>query len=133
MYGRAGHPAFTDWSLSAWSAHPHLQVQTSVGRGQGPVDRQAPQLGSRREVGAVIPHFSMAAPVLAQTDLLLTVPSVAMGSTVAAYHLEHREIPFDLPQMGLSLFRSAAEGDEPGVRWFLDRVTAAFRRLNETQ
>ncbi len=47
--------------------------------------------------------------------------------------LEHREIPFDLPQMGLSLFRSAAEGDEPGVRWFLDRVTAAFRRLNETQ
>ena len=84
-------------------------------------------------VGAVVPHFSMAAPVLAQTDLFLTVPSLTMGSTVAADHLERREIPFDLSPMGLSLFRSAAEGDEPGVRWFLERVAAAFSGLDESQ
>lgn len=133
VYGRQGHPGFTDWSLEAWSAYPHLQVQTSVFRGQGPVDRQASQLGVRRVVGAVVPHFSMAAPILAQTDLLLTVPSVTMGNTVAAYHLEEREIPFDLPDLGLSLFRSAAGGDESGVRWFLERVEAAFRNPDESQ
>ena len=81
----------------------------------------------------MVPNFSMAAPILAQTDLLLTVPSIAMGSTLAAYHLDRREIPFDLPPMGRSLFRSAAEGDEPGVRWFLERVAAAFSRLDESQ
>ncbi len=133
VYGRAGHPAFTDWSLSAWSDYPHLLVRTSVGRGQGPVDRQASQLGIRRVVAAVVPHFSMAAPILAKTDLLLTVPSVTMGNSVAAYQLDQREIPFDLPHLGLSLFRSAAEGDEPGVRWFLERVEAAFRKPDETQ
>ena len=133
VYGRQGHPAFTDWSLKAWSAYPHLQVHTSVIRGQGSVDRRASQLGIRRVIGAVVPHFSMAAPILAQTDLLLTVPSVTMGNTVASNHLERREIPFDLSPMGLSLFRSATEGDEPGVRWFQERVAAAFSSLNESQ
>ncbi len=133
VYGRKDHPAFANWCLEEWAAYPHLRVRTSVGRGQGPVDQQASQLGIRRVVGAVVPHFSMAAPILAQTDLLLTVPSVAMGSTVAAYQLDQRVIPFDLPPMGLSVFRSAAEGDEPGVRWFLERVEAAFRNPDESQ
>jgi len=55
------------------------------------------------------------------------------GHTAAAFHLDRREVPFDLPDMGLSVFRSAAEGDEPGVRWFLERVAAAFRTLDESQ
>ena len=133
VYGREDHPAFADWSSEAWSAYPHLQVHTSGVRGQSPIDRRASQLGIRRVVGAMVPNFSMAAPILAQTDLLLTVPSVAMGNTAAVFHLDRREIPFDLPDMGLSLFRSAAEGDEPGVRWFLERVAAAFRTLDESQ
>ncbi|MDJ0953295.1 MAG: LysR substrate-binding domain-containing protein [Acidimicrobiia bacterium] len=133
VYGREGHPAFADWSAEAWSDYPHLRVHTSGVRGRSPIDRRASQLGIRRVVGAMVPTFSMAAPILAQTDLLLTVPSVAIGNTAIAFHLDHREIPFDLPPMGLSLFRSAAEGDEPGVRWFLERVATAFSKLDEDQ
>ncbi len=131
VYARSGHPAFTDWSAKAWSAYPHLQIRTTLLRGLGPIDRRAAELGLRRIVGGVIPHFSMAAPVLAQTDLLLTVPSIAMGSSVAAYQLSRREVPFELPQMGLSLYRSATGGDEPGVRWFLERIESASRQLEE--
>ncbi len=116
VYGRAGHPAFADWSLEARSNYPHLRVHTSGVRGQSPIDRRASQLGIRRVEGATVPNFSMAAPILAQTDLLLTVPSLAMRNTAAAFHLGRRELPFDLPVMGPSLFRSAAGGDEPGVR-----------------
>jgi DNA-binding transcriptional LysR family regulator len=130
VFGRSCHPAFADWSAMAWSAHPHLQIRTSVLRGQGPIDRRAAELGIQRVVGAVVPHFSMAAPVLAQTDLLLTVPSVAMGSSVAAYGLSRRDVPFELPAMGLSLYRSATAGDEPGVRWFHERVASACARLD---
>ncbi len=133
VYGRKGHPAFADWSSEAWSTYPHLRVHTSGGRGQSPVDRRASELGIRRSVGAMVPNFSVAAPILAQTDLLLTVPSVAMGDTAVAFHLDRREIPFDLPDMGLALFRSAAEGDEPGARWFLERVVAAFSSLDANE
>ena len=131
VYARAGHPAFDDWSVGAWSAHPHLQVRTSLLEGRGPTDRRATELGIPRVVGAVVPHFSMAAPVLAQTDFLLTAPSVTMGSAAEPRQLESREVPFDLPDFGLSLFRNAAEGSEPGVRWFLERVAAAFDGLGE--
>ncbi len=127
VYARNGHPAFNDWSVDAWSAHPHLQVRTSVVQGKGPTDRTAAELGIQRDIRAVVPHFSMAAPLLAGTDLLLTVPSITMGNTAEAYNLDHREPPFDLTPMALSLFRNAAEGDEPGIRWFLERVAAAFR------
>ncbi len=136
VYARAGHPAFDDWSVTAWSAYPHLQVRPIGFAGQGPTDQRTAELGIRRIVQAVVPHFSMAAPVLAQTDLLLTVPWVTMGDTAAAYDLDHRELPFDLAPLELSLFRSAAEGDEPGVRWFLERVAAVFdpseNRVNRT-
>lgn len=130
VYGRPDHPAFARWSLSAWAAYPHLQVRTSVREGKGPIDRRTEALGVQRTVGAVVPHFTMAAPVLAHTDLLLTVPSVAMTTASRVYGLTRRPVPFELPGMHLALFRSATEGDEPGVRWFLDRVFAACRALH---
>ena len=114
VYGRAGHPAFDDWTVAAWSAHPHLQVRPPVFEGRGPTDLRAAELGIKRVVHAVVPHFSMAAPVLAKTDLLLSVPSVAMGDTADAYDLDVRDLPFELAPLKLSLFRNAAEGDEPG-------------------
>lgn len=124
-YGRADHPAFDDWSAHTWSAYPHLQIRTGVLRGRGPIDRRAAELGLERSIGAVVPHFSMAAPVLAQTDLLLSVPSIVLGSSALAYDLGCRDMPFELPPMKLSLYRSATAGDEPGVRWFLEKVAAA--------
>lgn len=131
VFGRRRHPAFADWSLQAWAATPHLQIRTSVVRGRGPVDQRAAEAGIERMIGAVVPHFSMAAPILAQTDLLLTVPSLILARAAPVYGLDRREVPLELPRMGLSLFRSAATGDEPGVRWFLERVEAAFVRLDE--
>ena len=129
VFGRSDHPAFEEWSLEAWAAYPHLQIGTSVIRGQGPIDRRVSTLGVVRRLGAVVPYFSMAAPVLAHTDLLLTVPSMSMEPMRKAYGLACREVPFELPKMSLSLFRSATNGDEPGVRWFLEAIASACRML----
>ena len=127
VYGRARHPAFRDWSLEAWAAYPHLQIGTSVLRGPGPVEERASQLGISRQLGAVVPHFSMAAPIIANTDLLITVPAVIMQHPAKIYGLKVREVPFELPNMGLSVFRSAIRGDESGVRWFIEQIEAACK------
>ena len=73
----------------------------------------------------------MAGPILTRTDLLLTVPTFAMSDTASAYDLDSREAPFAIPDMGLSLFRSATTGNEPGVRWFMERVAAVVHQLED--
>lgn len=129
VYGRADHPAFGDWSVESWSSFPHLQIRTSDLSGPGPVDRFAAAHEVDRKIGAVVPHFSMAAPVLACTELLLTVPSIAMASSAAAYNLDVRAAPFQLPSLDLSLFHGARFGDEPGVQWFLTQVADAMNLM----
>lgn len=129
VYGRGGHPAFEHWSLDAWSNYAHLQVGTSVMPGQGPIDKRVVDLNVTRRVTTVVPYFSMAAAVLAETDLLLSVPSVTLDSTAEKYLLESRDLPFDMPPMSLSVFRSATHGNESGVRWFLERIAAVCSEL----
>ncbi|MDJ0825951.1 MAG: LysR substrate-binding domain-containing protein [Rhodobacter sp.] len=128
-FGRKNHPAFADWSLEAWARFPHLQIGSGVATGRGPIDRIVAPLGVTRRIGAVLTHFTMAPPVLAQTDMLLSVPSVALRDAGHAYGLAQRDLPFDAPRLELTLFRSASTGDEPEIRWFHEHVAAAAQAL----
>ena len=128
-FGREDHPAFPDWSLKGWARHAHLQIGSGVASGKSPIDRAVAPWGVTRRIGAVLTHFSMAPPVLAATDLLLSVPSVALRDAAAAYGLAQRDLPFDLAPLELTLFRDAATGDEPEIRWFHGHVAAAAEAL----
>jgi DNA-binding transcriptional LysR family regulator len=128
-FGRMDHPAFSDWSLESWARFPHVVVSASSPSGNNPIDRLATDLGVSRETGVVVPQFSMAAPILAVTDMLLTVPSIAMQGFDAAFRLDHRDLPFKMNPIKLSLFYDARSGDEPDVRWFRDQVVKASENL----
>ncbi len=130
-FGRKDHPAFSNWSLENWAAFPHLLVSASSPTGRNPIDLAASKLGASRNIGAVLPQFSMAAPVLSATDLLLTVPSIAMRDAAAAYGLVQRDLPFKIAPFKLSLFHNATSGDEPELRWFRSHVSNAASNLIE--
>lgn len=129
VYGRKNHPAFSDWSLEAWGQFPHLQISASSPSRQNPIDLAAIEKGVTRRIGAVLPQFSLAAPILAQTDMLLSVPSVAMDAATSVYGLAKRELPIDLKPLELTLFRSATTGDQPEIHWFHERVAVAAKML----
>lgn len=129
VYGRENHPAFAEWSLKAWARFPHLRVASSPTSGQNPIDRAAAELGETRRISAHVTHFAMAAPILAQTDMLLTVPAVAMDDTASVYGLEKRALPLDVKPLELSLFRNAITGDQPEILWFHQHVAAAAKAL----
>lgn len=133
VFGRKNHPVFLDWSLDTWGSFPHLQVSASPSSGRSPIDRSANERGITRRIGAVVSNFSMAAPILARTDMLLSVPSIALQEAALVYGLEWRDVPFDLEPMELTLFRSATTGDQPEIRWFHERVAAAAKALAPSQ
>lgn len=128
-FGRQDHPAFADWSPENWARSPHVLVSASPPSGRGPIDQAASKLGLTRKIGAIVPHFSMAAPILAGTNMLLVVPSVAMHDLAAVYGLAQRNLPFEIPSLKFSLFHSATSGDEPASRWFRSHIEDAARTL----
>ena len=129
VFGRRDHPAFSEWSMAEWASYPHLKVRGTGPEGKAPIDLMAAKEGIARKVGAVVPNFSTAASVLAQTDMLLTVPTVALSGADQAGRLAQKPAPFSMPDLELSLFWSAIDGDESDVRWFLDMVKEAASHL----
>jgi len=71
----------------------------------------------------------MVAPILAVTDMLVTVPRIAMHGFEAAFHLDQRDLPFKRNPIKLSLFYDAKSGDELDVRWFRNQVLNACGAL----
>ncbi len=124
VFARQGHPALDDWGLDAWMAHRHVRVRT-MREGQGPVDEALAAAGLERRPGPVLPHFMLVPPVLAQTDLLLTVPSGVLASMAPCFGLVMRPCPLELEPIALALYRSALQERDPGLRWFGERVRQA--------
>jgi DNA-binding transcriptional LysR family regulator len=128
VFCRPGHPFVALGTADAWARWPHLQIRTQGG-GPGPVDVAAAAAGLVRTIGAVVPHFAMAPAILARTDLLLTVPQVALHGLVAPFGLAERPAPIPLSPMPLALHWSAALGAEGAVSWFRGRAEAVLRPL----
>lgn len=77
------------------------------------------------------PHFATAPAILSRTDLLLTVPRVALHGLVGPFGLAERPVPVDLAPMPLAVHWSAVHGGDPAVVWFRSRVEQVLRQLLE--
>lgn len=78
---RKDHPAAASgrFDLEAWLAFPHVFIS---GRGEtrGPLDDVLAGMGLRRRVGIVVPSFTMAPPLLENSDLIAMLPSRCVPS-----------------------------------------------------
>src|SRR5262249_24674326 len=86
-FARRGHPALRKWGPKAWSRWPHAVVRVGDSLAS-PVDAAARSAGLERTIGGWVPHFSAIAPVLRDSDMLATLPSIAMLDTSKLYKLE---------------------------------------------
>lgn len=126
VFARRGHPAIRRWDRAAWARHPHLRIRTPS-EGPGPVDKAARAAGLTRTAGPSLPHFLLAAPVLAQTDFLFTAPRGSLASVAARFDLEILPCPLAIPPVRLMLFWAQSRGADPAVRWFRTIAAAAIR------
>jgi DNA-binding transcriptional LysR family regulator len=120
-YGRKQHPAFGQWSCESWARWPHLAVRVGDSLAS-PVNMAATAAGLERTIAGWVPHFSAIAPVLANSDLLSTLPVCAMAETMHAYDLESREVPFPIAPLPHAMIWSASRSRDPGMTWLRDRL-----------
>lgn len=127
-FARAGHPALRRWGRRAWSAHPHLVVQTGNAL-PSPVDAQIRHLRIGRTVAMRVGGFSMVAPLLAESDMLATLPEIALLDAMQRHRLESRPVPFPLAAMPHQLVCSRRLGGDPPIVWFRERVVQVLDEL----
>jgi DNA-binding transcriptional LysR family regulator len=85
-FARKDHPAFSKWGVKAWSRWPHLAVRIGD-RVENPLNAATASAGVKRTVAGWVPTFVSIAPLLATSDLLATLPSLAMADVLDAYGL----------------------------------------------
>ena len=117
VYARAEHPAVRSWNAKAWASYPHIRVRTASGK-ESPVDALARKLKLSRRSGPYLPHFMLAPPLLARTDLLMTVPRAVLADVAPRFGLVALPCPVKIAPIELSMFWSAQRDRDPAVVWF---------------
>src|SRR5215813_58290 len=120
-FARRGHPAFRKWGRKAWSRWPHVAVRVGDSLAS-PVNTAAAAAGLDRTIAGWVPHFSGIAPVLADSDLIATLPAVAMADTLRPYGLDSRPVPFPIDPLPHAMLWSAQRGPDPEIAWLRDQL-----------
>jgi DNA-binding transcriptional LysR family regulator len=126
-FGRKGHPAFAHWGPESWTNWCHLVVRIGDTL-TSPVHLAAAAAGLERTIGGWVPHFWAVAPVLAASDLLATLPSLAMAETLSGYRLESRDVPFAIAPLPHAMIWRTSGGRDPGNTWLRDRLWPLVKR-----
>jgi DNA-binding transcriptional LysR family regulator len=126
-FARSGHPAFRKWGPKAWQRWPHIVVRVGDTL-TSPVNTAAAAARLERRIVGWVPHFSAIAPILNDTDLLATLPSVALLDAARRYRLDSRHVPFTIAPLPHALLWSAARGSDPEITWLRDRLRPIVRR-----
>jgi DNA-binding transcriptional LysR family regulator len=126
-YGRKNHPAFGKWSQKSWTRWPHLVVRVGDNLAS-PVNIAASAAGLERTIAGWVPHFSAIAPVLATSDLLATLPVIAMDETMHAYDLGSKKVPFPIAPLPHVMVWSTTRSRDPAMTWLRDRLRPIVKR-----
>lgn len=87
----------------------------------GGIDQTLARLGHERDIRLVAAHFKVALALLAETDLVLTVPE-DLAPEVAALGLVKRAVPFALEPFRHQVATSRRASEDPGLAWLVERI-----------
>ena len=122
---RKGHPAVSDWGPAAWRRYSHIQV--AIGNEvRSPVDaNQQPETSGRR-IGALISEFAGVGPLLANTDMIATMPFELLAWDMQTYGLVPLPLLNPLPPFRVRFFWSSRTSNDPALVWVRELVLSAY-------
>jgi DNA-binding transcriptional LysR family regulator len=124
---RQSHPGIADGALDALTLAdtPHLEI-TSTGEGTGFVDDELRALGLERRIALRAP-LHVAAPVLAQSDMVAVMAERAAQAFAARAPLQVVPLPLKSPSITVCMLWHRRVSDQPGHRWLRGLVSRLAR------
>lgn len=126
LVARAGHSAVgTRVTKPRLAALRHVDVQVAPGRGNQSLSARYAAAGVVRDVAVVVPTFTAAAAIVADTDLVASLPASLLG--VLGPRLALRRIATPLPPvaMTVNLLWHERTHQDPAARAFRDLLFEA--------
>lgn len=121
---RHDHPQIGDSiSLEQYLQLDHIQVSNRRS-GASYEDYALQRLGKRRNIKLRVPHFQVAPKLIAQCDMVLTMP----------YHLALEndlkilELPFELAELDWSLYWHNSADQDQANRWLRELISNVYSR-----
>ncbi len=122
---RDGHPALDHrWNAKAYAALDHLLVAPR-GTGGGVVDVALAEVGLTRPVVLRLPNFASAALIVAQTDLVVTLPASFARRIANVAGIRLKPAPVPIKGFSFKLLYNASVRDDPAHAWFRSAVLRA--------
>ena len=109
--------------------HPRVQAARKGNRLNSPVSQTSAFLGTERRIGAWVPHFSAVAPLLAQSDLLATLPTAALVDAVDLHRLQVHPLPFAIAPMPHVMVWSTRHANDGAVIWLRAQLEAVWNAM----
>jgi DNA-binding transcriptional LysR family regulator len=126
VVARKGHPKVRPGlSLKTYLAQQHVMV-TARRRGPGPEDIELGQHGLRRHVRLRCRSYVAAFRVVAETDLVLTMPQRYAVLMTRDLPLRALALPLKIPTLDLCLYWHDRVHEDPANRWLRGRLLEAI-------
>ncbi|MER6945611.1 LysR substrate-binding domain-containing protein [Nonomuraea sp. NPDC000554] len=126
---RPGHPLLGAPVTAARLAAAEHVIASRRGRTSGPVDEVLAGMGLSRRVSGSVPTFGASLLAVRESDLVGMTPERLTRPLVEALGLVTFPIPFELPEMTLSMAWHPRNDDDPAHAWLRGRVREVFERL----
>ncbi|WP_397378129.1 LysR family transcriptional regulator [Pseudomonas sp.] len=120
--GRAGHPAFVGGlTLEGYQQARHISVTPRAGRGS-PLEIVLGSAKVRRHTALHLPNYLPIPAIVAQTDLLGTVPARLAAALAPLHALQSAPLPFDMPPVQVSLIWHRQQQHDPAHAWLRQQL-----------
>lgn len=126
---RRDHPATIQPPTPAsFAAMSHITVQIS-GMGESAVDLALSSAGLHRRIAARVPHFVTAVAIVAESDMVISLPERLARRFAATWPVSCIPMPLPLSRITTTMIWHERQQDDPLHRWLRDQVVRAAGSL----
>lgn len=129
---RKDHPVIDDTlSLEQYVKMDHVLISPS-GNEYGIVDHWLHQHDLSRKIVSIVPHFLPAPLIIAQTDMVLTLPYRIAEKFLQMAPLKLFQTPVELPSYQLSMIWHPLYEKDPADQWLRELIKSVSQQIVDT-
>jgi DNA-binding transcriptional LysR family regulator len=127
---RQNHPIISAApSLEDYIAVPHMLISWK-GTPAGIIDQYLQEMGLERRIKLIVPNFLSAPLIVAQTDMILSLPYKLAKRFTKFVPLEIFPVPIQLPAYDLVMIWHPLHDKDPAHEWLRDKIMAIGRNID---